>query len=67
MRDRKVLLFERREDIIREYERGFVGVFKDAAADTRLRQHIEDIGGYADGGLACQAAGFDGAGAGNIS
>lgn len=67
MRDRKVLLFERREDIIREYERGFVGVFKDAAADTRLRQHIEDIGGYADGGLACQAAGFDGAGAGKLT
>lgn len=67
MRDRRVLLFDRQEDLIKEYEQGFVGVYKDFAADERFRQHIEDIGGYADGGLACQAAGFEGGGAGKLT
>lgn len=67
MKDRKELIFDRQGDIIREYERGFVGAYRDDAARERLRQHIEDIGGYADGGMACRAAGFEGSGAGKLS
>lgn len=67
MRDRQDLVFESQNDLIREYEKGFVGAYRDDAARLRLRQHIEDIGGYADGGDACRAAGFEGAGAGKLS
>jgi hypothetical protein len=66
-RDRAELTFDRQSDIIREYERGFAGAYKDQAAHDRLCQHIEDIGGYADGGMACRAAGFEGTGAGKLS
>lgn len=67
MKDRKVLLFDRQDDIIREYERGFVGVYRDPAADERLRDTIAELGGYADGGLACFSAGFEGTGAGKLT
>lgn len=67
MRDRQELRFDRQEDILREYARGFVGAYHDGAAHDRLRQHIEDIGGYADGGAACRAAGFENTGAGKLS
>lgn len=67
MNDRKVLIFDRQADIIREYERGFPGSYADAAAHERLCQHIEDMGGYADGGAACRAAHFEGTGAGKLS
>lgn len=66
-RDRAELLFDRQGDIIREYEKGFVGAYADSAAHDRLCAHIEDIGGYADGGAACRVAGFAGTGAGKLS
>jgi hypothetical protein len=67
MRDRRTLLFERTADVISEYERGFVGAFIDLSANARLTDQIEDIGGYADGGMACSAAGLDSSGAGKLS
>lgn len=67
MNDRGERIFERQSDIVREYERGFVGAYSDPAATERLRQHIDDIGGYADGGAACRVAGFYGEGAGKLS
>lgn len=66
MRDRATLLFQNTADIIREYERGFVGVYKDPAADARLAQGIEDAGGYSYGGMACSASGLDGTGQGRL-
>lgn len=67
MKDRKQVLFENTADILAEYERGFVGVFSDPSADARLYQHIEDIGGYANGEQACQASGIVGSGEGRLS
>ncbi len=67
MNDRSEVLFENTADILAEYERGFVGVYSDPSADARLYQHIDEIGGYADGGMACRMSGIEGTGAGKLS
>lgn len=67
MRDRTELVFERTADILSEYEKGFVGAYRDLSAESRLAQVIEDAGGYADGGMACRASGIESTGAGKLS
>ena len=66
-RDRKELLFANQADIIAAYEAGFPGAYRDTDATARLAEHIEDEGGYAEGGAACAAASLVGDGAGKLS
>jgi hypothetical protein len=67
MRDTPELIFENTADILDQYEKGFIGAFRDLSAEVRLAQDIEDAGGYADGGMACQASGITGTGIGKLS
>lgn len=63
----KEFFFDNVYDVVKAYERGFVGAVCDPAATQRLQAEIAAAGGMPSGAMACSAFGLEDSGKGKLS